>query len=335
MIDNLPPVDLPETVPDAYPLAQLAGEATRILREFPDFVGEPEMRARLLHSWLIWSQSDSKDARMRWSYLAESGQLPDRDAYVLALWRRVVAEGSLVELVKSSGPWSYYQRHFFGWFLARFNLRAARTVFCDSPLVRGFHLLLAGAAIFLAGLALFPHPVLDVSILFLVLASLIFISGLLLGLPPYAYVNSLIPRLGATVGIGYLFLFNAPQIVRIIYQSHRPSRQLWMASAALLLMALAYITVHIWRRVHPPLDDFRLLLARSLDLWVIAVCYAAAGLVVTAPILFSSSLLFGPNGEFPKVVARPEHLALVAAIALNLGVVLQLAWDEKPLTEPL
>jgi hypothetical protein len=327
-----------EFVPDTYKLQELAVKAREILNSFPVGIEDPTERAELLDSWLRWSQSDAKDSRMRWSFLAESGAIQDRDGYVLELWRSIANREFLMQHVKQElGSWDHYERHFFGWFLSRFDLRSARGMFSTSRFVAWFNPLLAVVSLLLAGVALYPTPALNTSFVYLIVIALVFLAGLAMRLPLYVYAHSLSPRLAATVGIGYLFLANAPQVVRIVYESGRNSRQLWAATLLLLACALFYIMLHIWRRVHPPLRSGALLL-RGLDLWALALSYAAIGAMLAGPILFSPSMLYGPtDGIHPPRLVAPHlhHLALVAAIALNLGVILQLAWDEKPLTEPL
>ncbi len=292
-------------------------------------------RMSFLNGWLRFVTSASPLFRMRWAALAKSASslVNDRDSYALVLWRRIVTdargEGDLIEYAEQHwGPWDYYERHFFGWFLGRFNLFDARRMFGAAGAAPWFNLILLPVCLALAAFALQDGPDLERSCWALA-AGAVFLAaaGPALRLPPYAYLNSLIPRLAATVGIGYLFLVNAPQVAHYVCVLPR-WHSLWFAAAMLLLTALAYIMIHIARRVDPPLR-LKTLLWRSLDLWALAVSYAALGLAGAAPILFSRTVLGA------QVAVQPQHLALVAAVALNLGVILQLAWDEKPLTEPL
>ena len=292
-------------------------------------------KMKLLNGWLRLMTGDSGLARMRWSALAASRhrELRDRDAYLLALWRRVendaAGEGGLVEYARARWcPWEHYERHMFGWFLSRLDVVRAREVFGPSRRARWLDWILLPGALGLAVFALLPG--LDPTRSFFALLAAVAGLGLLYlwaELPGYAYLASLIPRLAATVGIGYLFLLNAPQIARYVCELPRRGG-LWLATGVLVLTALAYVMLHVSRRVHPAPRPAELL-RRSLRVLALAVSYAALGLVAAAPVLFSRTVM----GATEPIEAR--HLALVAAIALNLGVVLQLAWDEKPLTEPL
>jgi hypothetical protein len=299
-----------------------------------------DQRLSFLNGWLRFVTATSPLARIRWAALAASEWEPlnDRDAYLLQLWKRIVGgEGGrpadpwrLIDYTERNwGPWSYYERHVFGWFLSRFNFSAARQMFRGSRAAAGFNAVVLAGALGVAALALYRGPSLARSLLLAIMAAALLLGSFRwLGLELYAHFNSLIPRLAATVGIGYLFLMSASQLLGQIQLASPPNR-VWFGSGLLLATAYFYIAVHIWRRVHPVLR-WSALLRRSLDVWLLAVSYAALGLTLAAPILFGST---AKGALAPE--ARPEQLALCAAIALNLGVVLQLVWDEKPLTEPL
>lgn len=301
-----------------------------------------------LHEWLKFTQSESSVAGMRWEYLAgqlaQKGeeQVPNRDKFALDLWRKIVTKGTpeaeLVPYVEERwSGWDFYRRHFFGWFLARFNLPAACAVHDDSWLARNLHLLWSGLVILIAAVALAWTRHLNVLVLVLAIIGCATVAGGYVCarreiLPCYAYFHALIPRLGAAIGIGYLFLLSAPHLVKLLDQSWRKPFHFWLASVVLLVAAFLYIAFHISRRVHPHLR-WKHLALRSLSLWLLGFGYSALELLVMAPVLFSSDLVCGtPDCH---VNASADRLTLCAAIALNLGVILQLAWDEKPLTEPL
>jgi hypothetical protein len=302
--------------------------------------GKGDDRRVIAEDWLRWAQSDEPKARLQWAYLNSKGK--NRDDYVLALWssisRKGAANRSLRDYIETEhAPWTYYERHFFGWFLSRFNLGAARQVCCEARLAAFLHYAVAGMAVLLTVLFLNLPLRLSTSLRFflpfsLALVALCFLSPKLLKMPYYAYAHSLIPRLAATMAIGYLFLASAPQLVKLIYQSQREPWQFWTASALFTVAALIYIVLHIARRIHP-VPRLPKLFRRGSDLLVLAVAYAAIELWPAAPILFSNSLLFEKEGG--PLAVQPSKLVFCAVVALNLGVLLQLAWDEKPLTEPL
>jgi hypothetical protein len=300
-----------------------------------------EDRALEMDNWLRWGQSDEPESRKRWAWLTEPTQGLDRDKWVLKLWQTIEKDREIRTVIEGEVPWSFYQRHFFGWFLGRFNVQAARAVFVSWRwrLAGWLHYLLALVIVVGTFVSLqWPASPIPSFQVFLALLGFLVVVGFIAarsGLPLYAYFNSLIPRLAAAVGIGYIFLFSAPHLVQMINVLGEPTRNDWLTVVALSLAPLLYIMFHIHRRVDPPLK-FSSLLRRSSSVLVLAISYSALELLVAAPILFSSSFLCGvtPNeGCLPH--PNLHHLALCAAIALNLGVVLQLAWDEKPLTEPL
>ncbi len=338
LIDHIPlrPEPPSAACPTAGTLAGLAEEMLDGTLIANRGIDEGE-RVQFLNGWLRFVTASTPAARARWPALAASGlpRLADRDAYALALWRRIeqdaAGEERLIHFVERNiAPWRYYRDHLFGWFLGRFNVVAARRVLGARRGAGWLHAALLACAVALACWTLGPPRGLIGAVACLLggLAAVL-AGGLLLWLSPVPYLNSLVPRLGAAVGIGYLFLLNAPQVAGAVYRAPRRG-WLWLLTLILLGAALAYIALHVGRRVHPR-PRLRTLLRRGFDLWLLALFYATLGLGVVAPVLFSPRF----EGVFAAGSPRPEHLALCAAIALNLGVILQLAWDEKPLTEPL
>jgi hypothetical protein len=313
----------------------------------------PEDRLGYLHEWLRFSQSDSALARMRWSFLAERAKkdktVKSRDEFTLCLWKRVSPAkdtesfgDKFKEYVERTWcDWPYYEKHFFGWFLSRFDLASARAVRTGSRWAGWLDPLLAFTMLALCGLLgsrLFTFKLGFVASLLLLAAILVlgWAWNRLPQRPPIdALVHSLVPRLGAAVGIGYLFLASAQQIVKALANLERNPWFFWTGTVTLLAAAFLYVALHISRRVHPQLPIPHLLL-RSGSVLSLAVTYTLAELLLAGPVLFSNHFLC----DDPASAACNPHrqlgrLALCAAIALNLGVILQLAWDEKPLTEPL
>lgn len=311
----------------------------------PEISGD--MRHAAIEQWLRWAQSDEKKVRRSWFYLTQERD-KDRDAYVLSLWRSIADQHEpnrgVRDWLQDKGlPWGYYQRHFFGWFLSRFNLSAARSVYSRNFLWTWLHLIWAVLALLVAFFTLksgIPrYGALGKWFLLFVAGSMA--VGLVIHvaskakLPLSAFFHSLTPRLGAGIGIGYLFLFSAPHLVQMLDASARDERYFWIACGALVASAFLYIYLHVSRRVYPPLRASRLA-SRSLSILLLAMGYSAIELLLAAPLLFSPDFICGVR---PTTDCTPQpdpyRLALCAAIALNLGVILQLAWDEKPLTEPL
>jgi hypothetical protein len=152
------------------------------------------------------------------------------------------------------------------------------------------------------------------------------------GIQPAYYLQSLIPRMAVTTGLGYLFLFSASGLVAAIY--YNPLAPVWqiITSLALVLFVLIYMIQVIQRRVVPRLNLCQAC-QRSLHLLWLGLAYSAIGLLVSAPVLFTAIFLDGkPGGNVPP--PSPAALLTTAAIVLAIGVALQLVWDDKPVTEP-
>ena len=301
---------------------------------------EPAQRARLLVEWLVWSQDDA--ALRRWQHLAAlaPGERIDRDRFLDGLLASLAEGGANHDLEtgvhRLMEPWDSYRKHFFAWFLRRFEFRAACRIYSGRPLASWLGWLLAALAIVAECVCarrfgLDPTPAVAV---FLGLVLTMVLVRPLGGLPREAYVRWITPRLAAAVGFGYLFLASASSVVRALLYSRWLARHAALALVLLLAAAWLYVILHIYRRVRPGLRPPALLL-RSGDVLALAACYAAAGLLLAAPLLFSAVFLGCSPEDLRAHPVQAHHLALCAAVALNLGVVLQLAWDEKPLTEPL
>src|SRR5436305_7688195 len=85
-----------------------------------------------IDEWLRWGQSDDPRTRAQWAWLASKHRI-DRDDWVLRLWRSILndRDQAAKKIIEAKVPWDFYQRHFFGWFLSRFDVRAARGVFIE------------------------------------------------------------------------------------------------------------------------------------------------------------------------------------------------------------
>jgi hypothetical protein len=142
-------------------------------------------------------------------------------------------------------------------------------------------------------------------------------------------VQLLFPRLAAGVAIGYLFLVSAPHLVQVAAGETASAAA---AAAGLLVAAtFGYTVFHVSRRVHPGLRPWPLA-RRSTPLVALGGAYALLGLALFSP-LFGLEEFHGAAASVPDLDLLQR--LLLAAVALGLGMVLELAWEEKPLTEPL
>lgn len=311
---------------------------------------QPEDRAHVLNDGLRWAVSDGAEVRLQWQAVArcEEPKLPERDAIVAALWGSIRTgetegfRGLRNLIVDGWGGQEHYERALFAWFLGRFDLVRARGVFHHAQLTVLLHWLLLAFSLFALWALLTWWPLGTVTAIGSATAGMVLLLACkpLSGLRSADYLQSLVPRLGAAVALGYLFLAAAPELVRVIYEQGLPGgggttqRSQLLLATCLLAGTIAYTMLHIHRRVHPELRP-RALLWRAVNLVATALIYAVLGLGVAAPLLFHPSLLYHGVNPLPQVDPGPHQLALCAAIALGLGMVLQLAWEEKPLTEPL
>ena len=310
------------------------------------------------HLWLRWVQSDDPYALLWWHWMSSQEEKPaidsidglkpkeaqkvkldlrDRDAYIIQLWHTINNKNTnnrqaRVQFEKRYAPWNYYTRHFFNWFLKRYNVVDARQVFTQSLLSRYVHIPLSLLIIALVGLFLgdiWP-PGQNWLITGISLLLGFVVGNVAARMKPAYFLQSLIPRFAATIAVGYLFLFSASGLVAVLYESRL---DFWLQAAICLVIILAvgiYMVQVIHRQVQPRLSLWRAV-QRSLHLLLTGVAHSAIGLWVSAPLLYSGTFL---NQSAPSEPTAGT-LLLTATIALAIGVVLQMVWEDKPVTEPL
>ncbi|MFW6012341.1 MAG: hypothetical protein ACOC7L_00085 [Acidobacteriota bacterium] len=314
--------------------------------------------ARIKNGMLSWAVSDEPYARRGWAVLAdhpvpegedrEAPTLRDRDRYVETLWQRL--EGCPAHsdfrtyLDGHLGARAYYRERIFEWFLRRFNPRAAFRIGKSRVSAGLFYTVLLVFGVLASALLVGRQPVaLVVASLGLpssaenwcriggglgFLASFLVVARCMTGMSWASSARVLFPRLGAAVAIGYVFLAGAPQLVRVIAQESDVSAL--ALTAVLVGGTLVYTVFHVYRRVHPPLR-LPSLLGRAAVLVSLGASYAALGTAVFLPLL-----TYEPFHDDPGLhrLTVPQTL-LLGSVALVLGMALELAWEEKPLTEPI
>lgn len=314
----------------------------------------------LFHHWLLWMHRNHSAALRWWHWLNEQPKaeclltlskrgkgkrkpetvdLRDRDGYTIRLWHSMNDDGAANQLAKEQvkqkrTTWSYYERHFFNWFLERFNVVDARQVFNKGWFNRYVHLPLSLVATVLV-LWYFGFSSQSPCEWLLAMSGIIFafiLGNVLAWIKPAYYLQSLIPRLAVTTGIGYLFLFSASGLTTVIYSNKIPLEGQRAISLTLIIVVLIYMMQVIQRAVQPRLK-FWPAFVRSLHLIVMAIAYSAVGLLICAPVLYNSLFLGSETYNNPGHPAG--YLLITAAIALAIGVALQLVWEDKPVTEPL
>lgn len=304
------------------------------------FIGGKDAFGKEFHTWLRWVQSGDARATLWWSWLDEhpDPDIPKRDAYVSRLWHSMNDEHepnklAQLQVTKELTPWPVYERHFFNWFLTRYNVTDARGVFRKNWVGRYVHwplsLLTLGVVTWFF---CFTSRTGCEWLTTLLGILLIFILGnIVVWMEPSYYLQSLMPRMAVTTGLGYLYLFSAGGLMATIYKNQL--EEFWQISIAmaLIFVVLFYMIQVIQRRVVPRLSFWHAC-GRAFHLLGLGIAYSAIGLFISAPILFSR---FFDATFVDKPLEEPARLLVSGAIALTIGVVSQLVWDDKPVTEPL
>ena len=149
----------------------------------------------------------------------------------------------------------------------------------------------------------------------------------------------LLPRLLAAIGVGYLPLFVTSALWELPYKL-QPSYRLGCAAGAVVLS----FTYLLWLEVHKKLSKTQELskwLSRWRAFWILVlgcVISSVIGLVILdvvgGPLGRASykGIPCGVTGIF-GVIHWPI-LLFFAPFALLIGVILQIFWEEKPITQP-
>ena len=327
-------------------LTQLENDAVEFLNaQAPsDYVNsmigesDSEKEAKVFNGWLRWIQSDTPLARMRWSHFICSGNdlLKDRDGYVFEYFRKVSEKSFFLKHVKEHWcPWEYYQNHFFYWFLNRYQIPLALKVFTHNKWISCYHVW--GSLILMILVLvyfLFYNTIPYAFTFFTISIAGVIGAGIVMAkikhLPVRYLIHALVPRLAGTTAIGYLFLLSIPQFILDLYFNRFGSAIQVIVAVLLLILIVAFILLHIHKRVRPELS-FPELFQRGVQLLIIASAYSSLGLFFLHNIIFINII----NHILYPLPVGGSQLFLLAAISLAIGVLLQLIWEEKPVTEPL
>lgn len=303
---------------------------------------QPTRSANFRNEALRWCVRNNGVVNARWKALEGSHRTAlDRDSYVLELWHRL-SRGPASEWRNSienhlgKEAVEIYCTQLFSWLLGRFNLPAALALRRGVPKPTWHEKVFApclGMAFVVAATVILGWSLAQTGILSSrtsLFGALAFIAVFGLGklaaqLELRSFAQMLLPRLGATVGIGYLTLALAPDLVGMIYKAGTGLMYPYLLATALGVGCLIFTMLHVDRRVSAPK-----LWRRGLTVLALGIGHAATGLALFSPLLFHPSFL-----DLPSVHPCPGQLILTAAVALSLGVALQLVWEEKSLTEPL
>lgn len=304
-------------------------------------------KANAINGWLRFIQSNESLSRMRWSYFVKESnekKLYNRDKYISNFFNSISKfeldkNLTFPDYVKNNWcPWAYYQNHFFDWFLDRFNLIYACRVFSKYWIIQNFHWLLLPILSLVSVISYYIYfnklsygysAILGIIVfqffLFYLLAR--FFSNL----DFIQLIHSMVPRLMATISIGYLFLLSVPDFVRIIYNNQLNTGFQSIACVLLIISVITFLMLHIHRRVKPELS-FSQTLTRALNLLAISISYATIGLLIFEKIIF---MVANNDGSLSPYQPCFTQLLFLSTVSLTIGVILQLIWEEKPVTEPL
>ena len=353
VVQNEKAISICEKIISNESFAAGAGEETLTLEETLGFAKialegnckmDSEPDSDIFHKWLRWVQSDDARAILWWHWVTKkkkTDEIGDRDEYILKLWHSIDDEGApnseaKKEVEDQITDWSYYQNYFFKWFLKRFHIRFAREVFTRNCFIVSAHywyfllnLFIAIFYYFRPNLFTYEYVAGLLMLTIIPVGTLIithFASNMKIG----NFIHSMVPRLFATIAIGYLFLISIPNFVKRVYLVFNDFA-LFIAGILIILTIFLFILLNIYKRVIPELD-FSKLLSRSADLLVIAVSYTLFGLYLFEPVIRKSIFNEEQLHFFHPCLGQ---LFFLASISLAIGVIFQLIWEEKPVTEPL
>ncbi|MBN1271072.1 MAG: hypothetical protein JXB26_02275 [Candidatus Aminicenantes bacterium] len=315
---------------------------------------EIETKVRALNEWLRFIAGNTSISRFKWSLFSKTDEkgkelLKHRDKYILSYFSNLseieinpqITFEQYVDL--NWGPWSYYLNHFFRWFLGRYHIRYARKILTTNFFVVQLHYLL----LFFSIIFFFSVNFRLAPILYKAAGFLIMIIGVLTGASAVILkkqkhnlsfkrifgmmVDSLSPRWAATIAIGYFFLLSVPNFLCDICENRISNSIQILGSIFFLVVTFIFIMLNINKRVEPALV-FKELFCRFLDMIVIAVSYALIGLVVFRKIFILAVQRANSGYQSQPCLIQ---LFFMASIALTIGIIFQLIWEDKPFTEPL
>lgn len=302
---------------------------------FEPVIGRNDLDARgvaALRFQLLRFLVDDARALGAWETVAAAAPAIDRDARVLAVWKKV-ANDDWHELGSETWPLRYYEDKLYDWFLSRFDPGKAREVVRSGLWPRQAHGVLLALVLGLLVLAHFyassarwlwlSVPAAYVAILLCLgwtfarpsqgpKADRTFVEGFLLA------ANSLAPRLGAAVLVGLVGVGSFSSVPR--WGSAGPGLA---ASVAVLVAGGLYLAVQMARKVQP---RGRGLLRRW---WAVGACGLSHSLALTAVGLTALRQIAHQTD------AATAEIFSWAVWSLAMGLVLNVIWDETPVTQAL
>jgi len=138
-------------------------------------------------------------------------------------------------------------------------------------------------------------------------------------------IRLFVPRLAAAIFLGHFFISSADELRCVIRQEVSPLTAV-VVSLASLAIASAYLWLEMANQLVPR-PDWEVVSGRILQLLPIGICYSLMiGLVMQWIFAFSTTCTLSSNWT--------AYLTSTS-VALVLGLLLQILWEEKPVTEPI
>lgn len=284
--------------------------------------------------------SDAKGVQARWETLRENTRDLDRDEIVLRLWQ-ILDQHHGAEVENRVGSRAHLRMWLFEWFSSRrYDLRRARRALGAGASLCWTHVFLALCVFGVLTLrregylsaGVSQLSTLGVGIAYavaIVAQAACFRTGLTRGADAViAAVQSLVPRLAGASAVGLVVLASSEELLNFVAGiGKRPFWPLWLAG--LLLGGYGYLLLEMGRRVQP-LPRLRRLAFHGFDIMITALIHSVALALVAEGSLVR--ILHAPNGGPPFTWS--QSLSVVVFI-VTIGLIINLIWAEKPMTEPL
>jgi len=278
------------------------------------------------------------ETRGLWQHVVDRMPRVDKDRVVLDLWRAV----DVGFLTEDKWPRRHYREHFFEWFLGRYAVVEARSVYTGWGLARQVHWVFGGGLVTAVGVCGAVPELQPLGWLGVVVVWAGSVTVLGAGMleetrggggrqrPPGTWVRpallglqTLVPRLGGATAVGLLTLLASADLARWFLVEVS-----WSATLGLLVLAALYLALEIARKITPH-PGWRVLVPRWAAVVVTGAGHASAMALLGAPLL---ARLLADGRPRPLTFGQ---LAAAAVYVLTLGLVLHVIWEERPLTRPL
>ncbi len=318
-----------------------------------DYSKDRENQSILFAYWFRWVLSDDVtrksgsslpywlELKNREKELAKeySKELLKRDNYVLYNIHSVDAtcsidtasnshNSSYMEYINEKcNPWNHQKNIVYYWFLRRYKIDYARQIYGVSWI---WNLAIPWLMIITSFLSILLYQFISpdykpLSTLPLVILYMSLFFSMWGKMDTDKVIHSLIPRLAATSLVGFLFIVSTPDLIKFIMNNLTATGKLFLP-VALFITSIGYIILEMTNRVKP-MPDTRDTLWRAITVWGTGFMHS------TLIILLCVDLL----NIIPRDVVQFNYLDLFIMILINLsiGIVLNIVWEENPVTEPL